>query len=200
MRGGFLIDFIETSSWNPPPVGSPEREKWPRLAFLDPDNRLYPVMQEVGGEWVYSADALRSAIWVANRNGDVAISRKASILLSKYHDQNEVNENLNANEQSALRYEISSKIYKNAIGENDALRGYSKLLEDMVKWRAECGNTSVCAIISEAITQIREICSDEKNHKIILYSIANKLDQIEITPDGMSAALENIVSMVGESS
>ena len=186
-------------SWNPPPIGSEERNKMPKDAFLDPENKLYPYKEKVNGKWVVSVEGLRAAISVANMQGNTKISKKASKLLSKYHEENSVGDVMEVNETTALRYRIAKNLYMNEKGESEALEGYAKLLKDLTEWHLLTDDSTVKSIILRAIDHVREISSDEKNHRLILQSLQNDIDKIEITPDGMSAALENIVGMVSDS-
>lgn len=107
---------------------------------------------------------------------------------------------MSVDETTALRYKITKNLYRNEKGESEALEGYAELLEDLTKWFMFTTDEAVKAIISNAIDAVREICSDEKNHRLHLQALQNDLDKIVITPDGMSAALANIVGMIDEGS
>ena len=187
-----------------------ERDTMPKHIFLDPENRLYPYKEKVDGEWVVSEEGLRAAISVANMRGDVRISRKASELLKRINlkasealkrqrEENSGDDVMSFDETTALRYKIAKNMYVNEKCECHALEGYAELLKDLTKWGMCTTDSDVKTIISNAIDKVREICSDEKNHRFILQALQNDLDKIAIAPDGMSAALTNIVGMIEES-
>jgi len=100
---------------------------------------------------------------------------------------------------SSIKYYISSLLYENGMGEDDALKGYARLLESLTKYHSGTDDSELKDLIQRSIETIREICSDEKNHRLHLMALENDFDSIEITPDGMPAVLENIVNMVGNS-
>ena len=119
-------------------------------------------------------------------------------MLAQYHEQNDSDDNtFGLNETTALRYRITKCLYENEKAENEALEGYAELLSDLTGWGMQTEDEDVRAIIVRAIDAVREISSDEKNHRLTLQSLQNDLDRIVITPDGMSVVLENIVNMVG---
>ena len=194
---------IENSSWNPPPIGSEERDKMPRKAFMIPGDRLYPFMSEdADGNWVVDPEGLRAVISVANRNGDTSISRRASEMLKKYHEQNssdkggDLDDMMGLNSLTALRYRASQILHEQAAGESAAMQAYSQAMNDLVHMALQIENEDVKALLSNAVEQIKGNISDEKNHLLILQSVINSIDCIKIAGDGMTVALENIVSFV----
>lgn len=70
-------------AWNPPRVGSEEREKMPRSAFLDPEGRRYPFKVKRNGEWVESEEGLMAAYRRAIIQGETDIRDKALARLNR---------------------------------------------------------------------------------------------------------------------
>jgi hypothetical protein len=195
-----VIHIKTELNFNPPPVGSEKREDMPSHVFLMPDERKYPVKEKRNGEWVYTKTALRSAISVANMQGDVSVSRKAQELLAKLHEENGTSELNASTDIMALKYRISSLLYKNHIGENQALEGYAKLIKDMIELGETTSDTGVHKLINHAVGVVQEICEDEKNHRMNLIALEYTFDQIQISPDGMVDVLNDIVNSIGSSS
>jgi len=189
----------EGTGWNPPRPGSPERDKWPSHVFMLPDAKphpLFPYKEYIDGHWQVTARALRAVISRANTTGHQDVQRRASEMLRKYHEQNSTEENMEINEIAKLRYDIASEVYKNEMSENDALRGYAALLEDMTELYMGVSNEELKAVLDKGINDVREIMGDEKNHKLVLQALTNNLDMVLIAYDGMTEALANIVAHV----
>ena len=71
------------------------------------------------------------------------------------------------------KYTVASQIALNLEGENDAIDGYMKLIPWLEKYDDR-----------ESIDTIREIVSDEKNHKMLLNKMLLKYDgNIEMAKD-----------------
>jgi len=65
-------------AWNPPRVGSKERQKMPRHAFLVPSQRKYPYKVKRGGRWVVSERGLMAAYRRAIMQGNTSVRNSAA--------------------------------------------------------------------------------------------------------------------------
>jgi len=80
------MNHDDVRNWNPPPVGSPERDKMPAEAFLGP-NRTYPVMYEnANGEYVESEKGLEAARTVSAMQHDRAVYEEATRRINKIRE------------------------------------------------------------------------------------------------------------------
>lgn len=70
--------------WNPPPVGSGDREEMPAHVFLDPEKKRYPYKKYVDGEWKVSCAGLLAAYRRAIANKEPNIATKARSLAEQY--------------------------------------------------------------------------------------------------------------------
>lgn len=70
--------------WEPPAVGSKDREEMPAHAFLDPENKRYPFKKFVDGEWKVSCAGLLAAYRRAIMNQESSIASKAKALAVQY--------------------------------------------------------------------------------------------------------------------
>ena len=59
------------------------REEMPARAFLDRENKKYPVMRQRDGKWVWDCNLIRAAERRARLNGDSSIEAKARDLWSR---------------------------------------------------------------------------------------------------------------------
>jgi len=59
------------------------REEMPSGAFLDRENKKYPVMRQRDGKWVWDCNLIRAAERRARLNGDSSIEARARDLWSR---------------------------------------------------------------------------------------------------------------------
>lgn len=64
----------------------------PDRAFLDRENRTYPVMHEAEGEWVWDCDLIAAAVKRARANEDERILKKALDLQARVCGEDEEDE------------------------------------------------------------------------------------------------------------
>jgi len=73
----------DVAVWNPPGVGTKEREQMPKHAFLDKKGRRYPYKyQNADGEWVVSEKGLIAARRLAAMHGETATFEAATSKLN----------------------------------------------------------------------------------------------------------------------
>lgn len=70
-------------------IAESKREDMPAKAFLDRDNKRYPVMRQVDGRWRWDCNLIRAAERRARLNGDSAIEAKARDLWERVCGQEE---------------------------------------------------------------------------------------------------------------
>jgi hypothetical protein len=97
---------------------------------------------------------------------------------------------------SELRYRIASLLYKNEEDENEALHGYSEFLRELTGLYDGLNDGDVRKLIEKAIDVVREICTDEKNHRLNLQALEYEFEKIPISPDGIAPVLNEIVNSV----
>lgn len=83
--------------------------------------------------------------------------------------------------QDIHRTAVATGINVNAIGEYDAMRGYTDFLVQFGM-----------ALSPEDVAIIEEIISDEKNHAIKLAAMACRYDGISPSPDDLKEALNEL--------
>ncbi len=64
-------------------IAPSKREDMPPKVFLNRDDKTYPVMREVNGEWRWDCNLIRSAIRRARLNKDGTILAKAEDLYQR---------------------------------------------------------------------------------------------------------------------
>lgn len=73
-------------------IAESKREDMPAKAFLDRDNRRYPVMRRADGQWRWDCNLIRAAERRARLNGDAAIEAKARDLWARVCGQTDEDE------------------------------------------------------------------------------------------------------------
>ena len=81
-------------------------------------------------------------------------------------------------------FEIACEILKNMAGEGSAQADYSTLIDHMVK--SNCSKKDIAII--------EEIMSDERNHTLKLFNLAQKFCGIKTTNDDKKEIIENITN------
>lgn len=131
------IDFLSTyyrcddvRNWNPPAIGSEDRDNWSAEAFLDPENRKYPYKyKNANGEWVISEKALLSARRLSAVH-DRAVFDKTTPLLNEIRKKRG-DEPLNADDEDDYRIlnnegMVIRELCKNIGDEAQAIADYTK--------------------------------------------------------------------------
>lgn len=156
------LDFLDSyyryddvQNWNPPPIDSEDRDKWPDDAFLDPRNRKYPYKYENSkGEWVISEKALISA-WRLAAIHDRAVFDKTTPLLNEIRKERG---------EEPLNEDDGDDDYKILNNEGMVIRELCKNIGDEAK--AISDYTKAIALVSDKRVQsiFAEIRNDELGH------------------------------------
>jgi|GEM_PF-5913695 len=155
MNLDYLVAYYkcdDVRNWNPPAVGTEERKKWPKEAFLDQENRKYPYKYEnAEGEWVTSEKALLSARRLAAVHDKAVFDKTTPLLNAIRKERGE--EPLQADAidvESNMAGTMIREITKNIADEAEAISDYTDSI-------AFCDDAKLKAIFAE-------IRNDELGH------------------------------------